>query len=504
VVASGFSSPWGIAVDGSGNVYVGAFGGPGGGPAGLYKIPAGGSPTLITSQYGVFTSLAVDANGDIWGAAGSDNLVLIPAGSTTGTLVGIPGVYQVNGVRLDSDNNLYASTASGDSAVKVPVGWGTPVVYSPGGGYTEGVAVDASGDVFVGTPSGTPLYGKVYEIVPGGGQTVYAGGYLANTGGLALYPPMSPASRSSSSVSLSTPTTSTDTLTPVTPTASVTSGGSGGSVQFNDNGTSLGNPVAVSGGVAQYTGTLPAGTNDITATFLGDSTDAPAMSNTVAVNATAIATTTTISTSSGSVIGGTGQATVTASVTAASGTPSGTVDFYVNGVDVTSATLTGGQATANVSLPAWASYVKATYDGNSTFATSTSAKIKFTSAAPYPSSISSFTNYGPANLSGAVVAKMTVIVTGVAGRPQPTGMVTADDGFTCGNLTAIPNSPKSWEMCTHQIPLGASETVDLSYAGDGQYVSASGSSDVSNAGVCVAGPELSAPADGLSPFGWGC
>ena len=190
-------------------------------PKAFTRSRSGGSPTFVTGAYGVFTSLAVDGNGNLWGAGGSAELVLIPHGSTTGEIVSVPGYGYFNGVRLDAANDLYASTG-GAVAVELPTGSTTPTTFGSGISYTEGVAVDGSGNVFVGQSSTVPGYGKVYEI-SGGVQSVYTSGGLATTGGLALWPAQIPASRPSSSVALTSnsPTTvSTQTSVTVTATES--------------------------------------------------------------------------------------------------------------------------------------------------------------------------------------------------------------------------------------------------------------------------------------------
>jgi hypothetical protein len=481
-VASGFSSPWGITVDGSGDIYVAAFGGPGGQPEGLYEIPSGGSPMFVTGAYGVFTSLAIDGNGDLWGAGGSAELVLIPHGSTTGEIVTVPGYGYINGVRLDAANDLYASTGSSDVAVELPSGSTTPASFGSGLSFTEGVAVDGSGDVFVGQSSTVSGFGKVYKIA-GGVQSVYASGSLATTGGLALWPAQAPASRPSSSVALTTSSPSTvSTQTTVTVTATESTGGSG-AVQFDDNGRAIGGLVAAVGGVAQLSTTLPAGSNSLTATYLGDSSAAPSVSNALNFTATAVPTTTTLTLPGGKKVHGDSQVTVDAAVTGSGGTPTGSVDFYVNGNYVTSGTLDGsGQTSVTFGPTPGTSNVTATYTGDSVYAGSSSNPGTFKTVPPYTPNLSTNVHYGVPDSSGAVKVKIKVTVGGVSVEPAPTGTVTANNGFTCGALSAVGGTHNSASSCSAKVPSGFFGSVKITYHGNSVYDPGTTSAFVDNGG----------------------
>jgi|GEM_PF-5896782 len=477
------TSPWGIAVDGSGNVFVGAFGAPGGGPAGLYEIPPGGSPTLVTSSFGAFTSLAVDGNGDIWGAGASASLVLVPHGSAVGEPVSLPGVAYVNGVRIDSANDLYISTGSGTTAgMKISPGVLTPTTFGSGLPFTEGVAVDGTGNVFVGTPSGVPGFGKVYEIASGGSQSLYANGSMADTGGLALWPPLTPTVRTNSSTALSTLSPSTvTTLKPVSVTVKVSPARTVGVVEFVDNGSPIGSPTTTSGGVAHLKTTLPAGTNVITAVYLGDASYGPSVSNPLTFTATAIKSKTVLTAPSGTTVPGTGSASATATVTGFGGTPSGTVEFLVKGSVVATGTLSAGQVTASFPLSPGHSTVTAVYSGDNVFATSTSRGIVFTTTPPYNASLSTRIAYGKPDSQKAKEATIRVTVGGLRPLGPPTGTVTATSGFTCTALTPG-TGLLSTASCTSLIPFGTSETVIITYGGDATYASVGQSVFVSNSG----------------------
>jgi hypothetical protein len=483
-VATGLSSPWGIAVDSAGDLFVGAFGGPSHGPAGLYEIESGSStPTLVTSAFGVFTSLAIDGDGDIWGADSAAHLVLIPHGSSTGEEVAIPGYGYINGVRLNSANDLFASTGFGDVAVELAAGSGTVQTFGTGLGYTEGVAVDGAGDVFVGQSATVPGFGEIFKIASGDVQTTYSsGGSLASTGGLALWPIQTPSSRTSTSVTLSTDSAAdVTTQTSVSLTATLP-GNPGGVVQFEDAGHPLGGLVAVVAGVAHLSTTLAAGDHLISATFLGSGATAPAVSNSLAFTATPIATTTTLTLPVGKVPGD-APVILRAKVKGSGGIPTGTVDFSANGTTVGSGALNAnGKASASITPPPGSSNVIATYEGDSAFAGSSSKAGTLKTKDPYTAGVTLSVKYGAPSVSGAVRATLRVTVDGVGVAPAPMGTVMAGNGFVCGALAPIAGTHNSSTTCKRSIPSGFQKTVTVHYSGNANYDAASSSEYVDNLG----------------------
>lgn len=469
VLASGFA-PTGVAEDGSRDVFFGSFGA-GSNPAGLYEIPSGGSATLVTSYFGELQSLAVDGNGDVWGADGAQGLVVVPPG-TVGEGVGITG--GVNGIRLDAANNLFATTAFGDDAIEVPAGSVDATDLGNIGSYSQGIAVDTSGDVFVGASAGSYPYGKVYEIPPGGSPKVCASN-VATTGGLALYPALVPASRSASTVMLSTTSASNvTTRTTVQLSATVPAGETGG-VQFDDNGNAIGDAVATSGGTASITTRLSAGSHTITATYLGDASTAPAVSNSLSFTSKAIATKTVLSVPSGTTVPGDQQVTVDAQVSGWGGTPTGYVSFYDWSRYVGSATLdSSGHASIELSPIPGSNNVHASYSGDSVFSPSNSAKTMVTTTTPYPTTLRTSVRYTTPNTKGTVRTAIRVVVPGVQGVPGTTGTITASNGFTCRALVQVPGTHNSAAVCRHWLAAGADETVTIAFtSGDGNYDSSS-------------------------------
>jgi hypothetical protein len=483
--------PWGVAVNSAGtDVYVGAVGGPGAGQAnGLYELTSpGATPTEITGTYGEFTSLAVDGNGDLYGASGGDSLVEIPAGSSTGAVVDVPGgsspgeYSEVNGVNLDAADNLYTSDAYGDNAVELPAGSATSSPLATGLNYTEGIAVDTNGNVFVGQPETVTGYGKIFEI-SSGSQALYSQGELAYTGGIAVYPPPVPAVRSTTSTTLTTTSPSTvTTLTKVTLKAKVT-GASSGTVQFDMNNSPLGTPVAVSAGTAKLTTTLRQGADNVTATFLGSSSGALSTSPTaLTFTADGIASHTTL-TSTATTWPGDEDATVTVTVTGSKTgpTPTGSVTLAIKGVEVASGELSDGSATVSFPLSPGTSRITASYQGDDVYSTSNSKTLTLKTEPPYTPTLSTKVKYGTKQSNGSEPATITVTVSGARGLPAPSGFVTASSGFSCTALSEG-SGVNSTSSCSGSVPKNDSEDVSINYSGDSTFNPASTDVYLSNGG----------------------
>jgi hypothetical protein len=139
-----------------------------------------------------------------------------------------------------------------------------------------------------------------------------------------------------------------------TATITAVSGTPAGTVQFAVDGNPLGTPVTVSGGAAVSPDLTDAGgdplepgSHNVTATFTPDDTTTYAISQGVLTQiVNPAATTLALSVHS---------TTIAATVAVAApgvGTPTGSVAFTVGGVNVGSATLTGGVATLHYTVPA--------------------------------------------------------------------------------------------------------------------------------------------------------
>ncbi|HUZ93959.1 MAG TPA: Ig-like domain repeat protein [Edaphobacter sp.] len=256
----------------------------------------------------------------------------------------------------------------------------------------------------------------------------------------------------------STPITFTATVTGV-PASTPT-----GNVAFKDGSSVLSTVPVNSLGVAIYVNTtLPAGTHNITAVYLGDSDYAgsTSISNvTITINQTA--TTTHLSASTLNSIA-TRPVTLTATVTALGAIPTGTVSFMNGNVLIGTAILNHGVASAvTSSLPVGTDSVSAIYNGDSNDTGSTSAPPLAVTIVKAPTTTVVSSSQSPLPTLTPVVISATVAN---GGTQKPTGLVTfVEDSVSIGVGTLDANG-----VATISIPYLAagSHTFVANYAGDG-------------------------------------
>jgi hypothetical protein len=374
------------------------------------------------------------------------------------------------------------STAFSGTAAEIPAGvTGSPTTLATAPNYVRGVATDGAGTVWVSDAN----MGIIYKEV-GGVQTTAASGF-DNLESLNIFPPITPSARASSTTVLSTTSATTvNTLTLVHLTATVSTPGShSGFVQFNSNQLPLGNAVPTnSSGVATLTTELPAGTDSVTATFLGNSTTLESIGSPIVFTVNQLASHTVLTTSSPSSIPGDTKANLTATVTGShSVIPTGSVQFFAGTKSLGTATLDGtGVANGAFYLPPGTSSVTARYLGDNIFKRSVSNALSFTTTPKYFVSITTKTTSGPPNSMGAVKFTILVTIKGVTGNGAPTGTVSADSSFSCSVLTPKTGTLISTSRCTHLVPKGVVETVHINYSGDATYDAGSTSVNINNGG----------------------
>jgi sugar lactone lactonase YvrE len=180
VVNSGFSLPHGVAVDGSGNVYVvdtlnNQV---------LKETPSGGGYIQSTVVTGLNFPLGVAADGigNVYIADTYDNQVLIetPSGggyiqSTVGSGLSLPG-----GVAVDGSGNVYIADSDNGRVLRETPSAGSYTQSTVASGFSspQGVGVDGSGNVYVAD------YGAGEVLL----ETFSAGSYTQSTvvGGLSF------------------------------------------------------------------------------------------------------------------------------------------------------------------------------------------------------------------------------------------------------------------------------------------------------------------------------
>jgi len=273
-----------------------------------------------------------------------------------------------------------------------------------------------------------------------------------------------------------TPITSTTTLTtsgtpsgfsePVTFTATIATaaGTPNGTVTFRVDGSDFGT-VALSGFTATLTtSALTVAAHTVTAVYGGDgghlgSTSA-SLTQTVAKDAT---TTTVSSSASPASYGQTVTFTATVAPTAsATGSPSGTVTFNVDGADVGTATLAGGSSSLSLSNLSVGSHpVVVTYAGDTGFDGSTSAtSTQQVTRAVTTTALSTTPN--PSRPDDTVTLSAAVSSSG----GTPAGTVTFWEGATNLGTVALSSGsgslPKGFALGSH--------TLTATYSGDTSFV----------------------------------
>ena len=155
-LGSGFFDPTGIAVDGSGNLFVGDSGN-----QAVKEVPAGnGAPIdLATGQINYPVGVALDARGNIFVTdfiANAVKEILAAGGYTTVHTLG-SGFFHPYGVAIDGSGNVFVGDA-GHNAVKeilASSGYTTVLTLATGLGSSNNygvgstVALDANGNVYI-------------------------------------------------------------------------------------------------------------------------------------------------------------------------------------------------------------------------------------------------------------------------------------------------------------------------------------------------------------------
>jgi Bacterial Ig-like domain (group 3) len=441
-----------------------------------YTPPSGAEYVVAGGWTGAFATVSNDATADysqagrlglIGGAPATTTATHVTSSDPEGSLFGKP-VQLTATVSSASDANPTGSVSffAGDLALGT-----SPVTTSPAGVTS---ATMASSVLSSGSQSITATYGGDVLF---GASTSPVLTQVVNPDPTALtITPSVPSPEAGQ------PVTDTATVAPSSPSTATPSG----TVSFTDDGSpvpgcqSLSLP-AVAPSQAACTETFGSGaTHDIVATYSGDADNAGSTASLLQTLGQ-IPTVTAVASSTPSIVYGQ-SAVVTATITpsrSAAVDPSGTVTFSdgsspLGTVDVSAA---GGTATASLdasTLLEGAHFVTATYSGDPTFATSTTATPVTVQVAEEPTTVM----VGEA--SAQSVVGQTVVFTASISSPVPgvTGTVQfADDGNPIGS-GAVSGGQATFETST--LALGGHPITAL-YEGDDNFVGSSSTNTVTQA-----------------------
>jgi large repetitive protein len=263
---------------------------------------------------------------------------------------------------------------------------------------------------------------------------------------------------------------------PVTFIAVVTSAKSGtpeGSVIFSIDGAPL-TPVAIHEVNGQdeaifTTSSLGVGSHTIGASYGGDGTFGPSSaSQTQMVKAAPIVPTSTTLISSSSPSSGEGAVTFTASVSAVSGTPTGTVKFIIDGqvgspVAVHSVNGIEQASFTSSTLSAGGHSVAALYDGSPGYLPSVSAILAQAVVASTPLEVSSLQRFGiHAQLTKLVLGFTTALDSTTAEDLSNYQIVPLGPNGRPGSLISV--SSAVYDPATHTVTLTPSQTLPFRHA----------------------------------------
>jgi hypothetical protein len=364
---------------------------------------------------------------------------------------GQPSVVTVNVTATGTDPSGEVTLRDGDEVV------GTKALVDGSATFNVG-PYDTTG-----TRSLTATYAGDTAVAPGSG-----------TGTLTVAsdpePVASTVTVSAAPASVQTGQTSTVTVTVAADGTTPT-----GDVVLTDNGTQVGNPVALANGTATFTvgPYTAAGTRDLAATYAGSATVTGSTgSGSLTVTPAPVASSVTVSAAPASVQ--TGQtSTVTVRVTATGTTPTGTVVLTDNGTQVgTPVALSNGTATFTVGpyTAAGTRQLSATYAGSATVTGSTGSGSLTVTPAPVASTVT--VSAAPASVQTGQTSTVTVRVTATGTTPTGT-VVLRDNGTQVGNPVALSNGTATFTVGPYAA--AGTRTLTASYAGSATVTSGNGS-----------------------------
>ncbi len=178
--AAGLNAPTGLAIDGQGNLYIADTGN------NVVDEVSGGNITTIAAAVGLNapTGLAIDGQGNLYIADTGNNVVDEVSGGNISTIAAAAGLNSPAGLAIDGQGNLYIADAGNNLVSEVSGGNMTTVAgnisastVAPWGRAT-GLAVDSQGNLFVADAA----QGVVYEVSAAGSITTVASNLNDPTG----------------------------------------------------------------------------------------------------------------------------------------------------------------------------------------------------------------------------------------------------------------------------------------------------------------------------------
>ncbi|HEV8058850.1 MAG TPA: DUF4214 domain-containing protein [Gemmataceae bacterium] len=171
--ASGFNSPYGMAVDSAGNLYVANEGG-----STVSKLTPAGVVSTFASGFGGPIALAFDAAGNLYVANyGFNSISEVTPGGTVSTFAS--NINNPSALAFDAAGNLYVAnegnTGQPQTVTKITPA-GVTSIFASGFIYPDALAFDAAGNLYVGNETEANV-GVVNEVTPAGVVSTFASGF---------------------------------------------------------------------------------------------------------------------------------------------------------------------------------------------------------------------------------------------------------------------------------------------------------------------------------------
>ncbi len=465
IAVSGLKAPSAVAFASNGDLYIANTG-----AGNVLRVPNQGGSLNLLNQAALATTftapsgLAFDRAGDLFvtdSSAGTITEIINGAASVI-----VSGLTSPGAVAVDDSGTLYVQQLGVPTILRVPFtsgAYNTNATSKLSIGLTTpaSLAADSAGNLYLADSgaasvvqiqrtAGTLNFGRVNVGASSGSQSET----LSNDGDLsaALGSPLYTAAGNTADFAIST-------------------GGTGGCAA---GGTLIPGSTCSLSGVFSPTAT---GTRTDTFTFNSNAVNASPITVAFTGAGVNLATPTVTLTQTAPVGAVTFGQTVTlnATVSAASGTPTGTVQFSVNGVAYNSAVpLTNGAATISITgLAAGTDTITATYSGDANFASSTGQALTV------PVALVKTTTTLVSTISSAVPvppgtsATLTATIVSSLASGQPTGTVTFTTGTTTLGTISL-NAAGVATLTTTALPTGTYSIV-ATYSGDSGFAGSSSS-----------------------------
>ena len=408
--------------------------------------------------------------------------VFTGSSSTTPATVTVGQVSASVGVASSAAPSVVGQSVTLTATITPPAGAGpTGTVQFYDNGTALGPAESVSGGAATLTTSGLGLGSHPITATYGGD-----GNFTGVTTGVAFSQVVNQAGTTTTVTSSANPGEVGVAIT-YTATVTVNAPGGGtptGKVSFTDGGSSISGcqnltlPVTAPLFVQCPQTYATNSTHSIVATYAGDANYVGSANSAYSESVSQVGTSTGISATAGSITYGQ-SVTFTATVTAATGNPTGSVTFFDNGtaIGTSAVSTTAGVTKATLTLttlPAGSDTVTATYGGSTEFAgSSTPPAGVAVSVAQAATTVVVTSNQNP-SVSGQSVTITAAIFITAPGAGMPTGTVTFyDNGVVIGTGsvgTSVPPGPAIGASMTTSSLSVAAHPITATYGGDSNFL----------------------------------